>query len=194
MFKADGLITRRWLVRAVTLVAALCLVDRAPAASQVATADEVKAAFLFNFAKFVDWPVDSMPAKVPFVIGVLGNEGLEEALRAIVRGKTINDRELVVKRVSSSEDLTRMHLVFVAASEKGRLPDLLKRLDGWSVLTVSDVDRFCQTGGVIALAMEDNRVRFDVNLDAAEKGRLKVSSKLLALARTVYPSKASGDR
>ncbi len=161
---------------------------------QVASADEVKAAFLFNFLKFVEWPSDAGPSAAPLAIGVLGNDGVEESLRSVTRGKSVAGRQLTVKHLTSGDDVTRVHLLFVGSADRTRMADVLRRVDGFAVLTVSDVERFCQSGGVIALAMEENRVRFDVNLDAAERGRLKVSSKLLSLARTVHSIKASGDR
>ncbi len=172
----------------------MCVTAQSVTFGQVASADEVKAAFLFNFAKFVEWPVDAAPSGTPLVMGVLGNDGVEESLRAVTRGKSIDRHQLSVKRLTNNDEVTRVHLLFLGLSDRARLADVLKRVDGVSVLTVSDVDRFCQSGGVIALAMEDSRVRFDVNLDAAERGRLKLSSKLLSLARTVHSTRTPGDR
>lgn len=191
--KALGL-RRMW--GAATLALAAVAATAVPANPQVATADEVKAAFLFNFVKFVEWPIDAAPSGAPLVVGVLGSDGIEESLRITARGKAINGHALAVKRLSGADDVTSVHLLFVGAREKARLGDLLRRVDGISVLTVSDADRFCQSGGVIGLLMDDNRVRFDINLDAAERGRLKVSSKLLALARVVLSTSkiSSGDR
>jgi hypothetical protein len=180
-----------WLV--LMLGAAICVATLRPSAQPIATADELKAAFIFNFVKFVDWPSEAMPAGTPLVLGVFGSDGIDESLRAYARGKTINGRELTVRRISGGDDLSRLHLLFVGAAEQGRVGDVIKRVDGNNVLTVSDAERFCQSGGVIALAMEQNRVRFDVNLDAAERSRLRVSSKLLALARSVQSSR-TGDR
>lgn len=179
-----------WLL--VVLGTAWC-VATVDSRAQQATADEVKAAFVFNFVKFVEWPADTTPAGAPLVLGVMGSDGIEESLRTFARGKTVNGHELTVRRVNGGDDISRVHLLFVGLQEQNRVTDVVKRVDNNSVLTVSDVERFCQAGGAIALAMEQNRVRFDVNLDAADKARLKVSSKLLALARSVHSSK-TGDR
>jgi len=179
---------------AILLAVSMCVTARAVAFGQMASADEVKAAFLFNFAKFVEWPSDAAPSGTPLVLGVLGNEAVEESLRTVTRGKSIDGHQLSVKRLTNGDDATRVHLLFLGITDRTRMADVLRRVDGISVLTVSDVDRFCQSGGVIALSMEDSRVRFDVNLDAAERGRLKLSSKLLSLARTVHSTRASGDR
>lgn len=175
------------VVLSVVCLAALPIALR----GQTATTDEVKAAFLFNFAKFVEWPAMNDGA---LQIGVLGNDGLGDSLREIVRGKTVNGRPLATRRVNPNDDLSRLHVLFVGASEKARVADVLKRVEGSSVLTVSDVDKFCHQGGVIALTQEGNHVRFDINLDAADRSKLKVSSKLLTLARTVHPVRAAGDR
>ncbi|HET7218468.1 MAG TPA: YfiR family protein [Vicinamibacterales bacterium] len=180
--------------RLALLLAAAVVFLRLPALSaQVATTDEVKAAFLFNFAKFVEWPADASPPG-PLIIGVLGNDSIADSLREFVRGKTIGSRTLFIKRMNGSEDVAGFHLIFVGQAEKNRLPDLMRRVEDAAILTVSDVDRFCDAGGVIALALDRNHVRFDISLDAAERARLKVSSKLLSLARTVYPVKTAGDR
>jgi hypothetical protein len=159
---------------------------------QTATSDEVKAAFLFNFAKFVEWP--AADDQSPLQIGMLGSDNVGDSLREIIRGKTVNGRALAPRRVTAADDLSRLHMLFIGASEKARIGDVLKRVEGSSVLTVSDVDQFCHQGGVIALTLEGNHVRFDINLDAADRSKLRVSSKLLTLARTVHPIRAAGDR
>lgn len=179
------------VARAVMLAAALVGTGSSTARAQVATTDEVKAAFLVNFAKFVEWPEDP-PASALFIIGVLGSDRIADLLREFVRGKAIGSRPLAVRRLSGNEDVAGFHMLFVGQSEKDRLPDLLRRVDGSSILTVSDADGFCDAGGIIALALEDTHVRFDISLEAAERSRLKVSSKLLSLARTVHPVKPAG--
>ena len=182
---------RAWLVLMLGMV--VCVAPMRPMAQQIATADEVKAAFIFNFVKFVEWPSEVMPPGAPLVLGVLGGEGIEESLRSYARGKTVNGRELVVRRVTAGDDNSRLQLLFVGTAEQRRAADVIRRLDGNAVLTVSDVEPLSATGAVIALAMDQNRVRFDINLDAAERNRLRISSKLLALARVVHSSK-TGDR
>jgi hypothetical protein len=173
------------------LVVAFSLVSRpAVLESQTTSTDEVKAAFLFNFAKFVEWPSGASTDSGPLVLGVMGSDRIADALSQTVKDKTAGGRTLTARRVSDSDDLARLHVLFVGVSEKSRLADVMKRVDDSSVLTVSDVDGFCQLGGMIRLMLEKNRVRFEINLEAAEHSGLKVSSKLLTLARTVYPAKA----
>jgi hypothetical protein len=179
--------------RAIALTAALLLALPSGSTSQTLDTDDVKAGFLFNFAKFVEWPADAMNAASPITIGVLGNDGVNDALRTIVKDKHIGGRAIAVRRTASIDDMAGLHVLFVGQGEKARITDVLKRLDGMAILTVSDVDRFCEQGGAIGLVREGNHVRFEVNLDAAERARLKVSSKLLTLARRVQSAKA-GDR
>jgi hypothetical protein len=167
------------------LAIALVMASSAPAAGQAATGADVKAAFLYNFAKFVEWPAGAEPPA--FVIGVLGNDAIADSLTEFVKGKLHQGRPLSVRRLGSKHDLTNVHVLFIGASESASLPELLKRLGSASVLTVSDADRFCVLGGTIQFRTEADRVRFDVNLKAAEAAGLTINSKLLKLAGTVNP-------
>ncbi len=163
---------------------------RLQAAEQIATTDEVKAAFLFNFAKFVEWPADAPGDASPFVIGVIDSNGIGDALRELVRTKSIGNRSISVKRLAADDDLISTQMLFVGQAGRAKVVEVLRRASKAAVLTVSDVDSFCEQGGIIALTLEGNHVRFEVNLDPAERVRLKISSKLLALARKVHPSSA----
>jgi hypothetical protein len=175
------------------LAALLLLVRPLELSSQTANTDDVKAAFLFNFAKFVEWPSDATSGTTTLSLGVVGNDAISDALRTMTRDKIVGGKGVSVRRAAPGEDLASFNLLFIGQSEKARLGDVLKRLEGTAVLTVSDADRFCEQGGVIALVIVDNHVRFDVSLEAAERSRLRVSSKLLNLARRVFGSK-QGDR
>jgi hypothetical protein len=179
--------------RAVVLAVLCLLVHPLIARSQTATTDEVKAGFLVNFFKFIEWP-PAQGGDGPLQIGVLGNDNVSDSLREFIRGKTINGRSLASRRVAAGDDLSHLHMLFIGGAEQARIADVMKRVEGSSVLTVSDVDRFCQQGGMIAFTLEHHHVRFEINLDAADRSGLKVSSKLLTLARTVHQAKAAGDR
>ena len=154
-----------------------------PALAQAADEYHVKALFLYNFAKFVDWPPNMQAG--PICIGVLGDGPVEEALGETVQGKTANGRSFVVKRLRHDEDGEGCHIIFVSDSEKKRLRLILDSLRGCKVLTVGEVEGFAANGGVINLEIVDNKVRFEVNIDAAERAGLKLSSKLLSLAKIV---------
>ena len=187
---------RRRVWRAVAIAVVVCLALPRVLESQTANTVEVKAAFLYNFAKFVEWPSDATGGTTTITVGVLGSDPMAEALRTIVRDKTVGGRGFAVRKPASLDDLAGLHVLFIGDGDTRRLPDILKRLEGTTVLTVSDIDRFCQMGGTIELVVVNSHVRFDVRLDTAQRSRLRVSSKLLNLARTVHGANApkQGDR
>jgi YfiR/HmsC-like len=144
---------------------------------------QVKAAYLYNFAKFVDWPATSADAGKPFVIGVLGRDPFGRVLDETVEGKTVRGRAVAVRRVASPAEARECDEIFIG--EIRHLPEILQALRGRSVLIVGETVDFVLEGGMIGLVKEDNKVRFEVNTTAAEKARLRVSSQLLRLARRV---------
>jgi hypothetical protein len=147
---------------------------------------KVKAAYLFNFLKFVEYPPESFADSLaPIVIGVVGEDPFGSALPQIVIGKTVQGRDLVIHVYRAGEDLRGAHILFIGASERKRLPAILSSLRGSSVLTVSDAAGFLDAGGMIQFVNEEERVRFAINADAAARVKLKISSKLLSLARPV---------
>ena len=149
---------------------------------------------MFNFLKFVQWPEDAFQdALAPIVIGVVGDDPFGEALPQVVVGKTVQGRDLVIRKYRVGEDLRGSHILFIGASEKKRLPHLLASLQGTSVLTVAEMDHFIESGGMIQFLMEDGRVRFAIDIGAAGRARLKFSSKLLSIARTVTSIERGGN-
>jgi hypothetical protein len=147
---------------------------------------EVKAAFLFNFAKFVEWPEGSFKnSEAPLIISILGKDPFAGALDAI-KEKTINGRGIVIKRAPSLEQLERSHILFVCKSERDNLPKILDIAQKWNALTVGDMKGFAGSGGMINLVKTDEKIRFEINLSATEKANLKVSSKLLKLGSIVH--------
>ena len=151
--------------------------------AQTAGEYEVKAAFLYKFASFVEWPGETTHS--PLCIAVVGRDPFGTALDEVVKGKSINGRSFLVKRFKSGEDVTGCSIVFISASEKGRGRSILDRLPGTGVLTVSDIPGFCQGGGMIEFELLDQKVHFAINPDAGDRARLKLSSKLLCVARIV---------
>jgi hypothetical protein len=149
---------------------------------------EVKAAFLFNFAQFVQWPAAAFPqASTPISIGVLGEDPFGAVLDQVVQNEAINNRKLIIKRSRQVEDLKTCHLIFICKSEKGRLAQILASLDAESVLTVGETEQFARRGGIINFFFEGKKVRFEINADAARRKGLKISSQLLSLSRIVGP-------
>jgi len=145
---------------------------------------QVKAAFLYNFVKFVDWPAEAFSdASSPLVIGIIGEDPFGGALDQAINGKSIGGRPLVVRRLKWGQDLHSCHILYISPSERKRVPQIIQSLKGASVLTVGDMEQFNQQGGIINFILEANRVRFEINSRAADQARLRISSKLLALAK-----------
>jgi hypothetical protein len=168
------------------LVLALCFTDRAfteSAGAQDVSEYQVKAAFLYNFAKFVEWPGAAEPSPDGFfVIGILGKDPFGSTLDLLVKTKTVMGRHIEVKRFTRVEDVHGCQMVFISASEARKLPATIKALNGMSVLTVSEVPQFLEAGGMLNLILAGNRVAFEANPRAAEREGFRLSSKLLQLA------------
>lgn len=160
----------------------------ASAQGSVPSEYQVKSAFLYNFTKFVEWPAGAFPgASSPFIIGVVGNETFEGALEKMQQGKSVNGRDLVVKRFKQVTDIGSCQVLFVSDSEKDKMAKILERLGKGNTLTVGDNGQFIQRGGMINFVIENKEVHFEINPDAAERAGLKISSRLLGLAKVVRP-------
>ena len=145
---------------------------------------QMKAAFLYNFAKFVEWPPAVLPVGAPLVIGVLGNDPFDGALDKTILNKNIEGHPLAVRRIQSLEEAKTCHVLFISSSEKKRWPEISQALAESSVLTVSENwDHFTESGGMIYFFMDDRRVCFDINVEAARRASLKISSKLMLLRK-----------
>jgi hypothetical protein len=143
----------------------------------------IKAAFLYNFAKFTEWPAGSFPdSGAPLDICVFGEDPFGNALESIA-GKTIRGRKVAVHRVASIEAGAACHLLFISESEATRLARILESLRGRPVLTIADMPEFARSGGIINLKTNrKEKVRFEINVTIAKRAGLKFSSKLLSLA------------
>jgi len=148
---------------------------------------QLKAVFLFNFAKFIDWPPGSLTSpQSPFAICILGQDPFGNALDDILQGKMIRDQPLAVQRLKDQAEARRCQIVFVSSSESARLAEILKSLRGANTLIVGETNGFAASGGTIEFTLEDNRLRFTINTDAADRAGLKFSAKLLSLAKIVH--------
>lgn len=156
---------------------------------------QVKAAFLLNFAKFIDWsPGTFANPQSPLVVCVLGQDPFGNILDDTLQGKAIGDRPFIVRRLKDKIDARHCQMVFVSSSESPHLPEILESLRGANVVVVGEANGFATSGGMIEFTIEDNHVRFSINTDAANRSGLKFSSKLLALARIVHDgSPAKGE-
>jgi hypothetical protein len=155
------------------------------ATAQSASEYQVKAAFLFNFAKFVEWPADAfINADAPLQICVLGQDPFGEDFEAI-RNKTVNGHRLEVVHPSGVPQAKACQIIFVASSEKERVREIVHSLRGASILTVGDTLGFASKGGMINFVLEEDRVRFEINLKASERAHLKLSARLLTVAKLI---------
>jgi hypothetical protein len=180
------------LVLAALLSSACTPVDRAQA--NPPGEYQLKAAFLFNFAKFIDWPPTGFSSpQSPFVICILGPDPFGSVMDEVFRDKTIDNRPVAIERFKNIAQFKQCQMLFVGQSESTHLADIIQHLHGACVLLVGESDGFAAGGGTIQFAIEGNRVRFLINTDSAERAGLKVSSKLLSLARVVHDS-AKNDR
>ena len=161
----------------------------ATAADDARTLEErVKAAYLYRFAEYVEWPQSAFARRdTPVTIGVLGSESLADELAQAVVGRTINDRPVTVKRLKTGEPLTGVHVLFIGRSESARLSQLAQGAQPHSILTVTESDGALAQGSVINFIVADRRVRFEISLASAEKSKLRLSSRLLAVAQQVRP-------
>ncbi len=157
-------------------------------AGQASTSSEyqVKAAFLFHFAQFVDWPPEAFKdADDPLTYCTIGEDPFGGALDQSLRGKTVGGRQLRIQHFKQPQEIRGCHILFIAAGEQRRLGAAMASVSGHPVLTVGESDHFVREGGIIGFCLQDNKIRFEINLEAAEKANLKISAKLLALAKTV---------
>jgi hypothetical protein len=143
---------------------------------------QVKAAFLYNFIKFVEWPANPGKPGNPIALCVLGKDPFEGELERVVGGKTVDGRPLTVRRIGDASGAQSCQVLFVSASEAGRASEIVKKIAGWSVLTIGDTDELWEQGVMINLLMDGQKVRFRINQGAAERASLKISSKLLQLS------------
>jgi hypothetical protein len=174
---------RREAQRALRTAAAVAWV--AVAAAQAPTITAVKAAFLYNFANFAEWPADSLSPGQRLSLCVIGDNGIADALNQTIKGHTVKGHELTVAVLKADGSLRACHLLYASGLDMNRIAQLMQALKGASVLTVSDSDKFAESGGIAQLILENDRMHFAINAAAADRARIRLSSKLLNLARMV---------
>jgi hypothetical protein len=159
-----------------------------PVQAQISSAEEykLKLAFLYNFAKFVDWPADSFPSpQAELNICVVGRDPFDNDLEQQVSERSVNGHRYATHRVRPSDDLNACHIIFLPASSDNSLPVVLRQLEGSPAITVGESAGFASRGGTVNFVMEGTRLRFEVNLSASQRARSRISSRLLSLARIV---------
>lgn len=165
-----------------TALVLLCTVMVSPIFAQKASEYQVKAAFLFNFSKFLEWSPEAMGEDdEPFVVGVIGTDPFGNYLDDIIAGEKMMAHPMTVKRFKSAEEIDRCHILFI--NMRGKTSEVLNALKGKSILTVSDDNDFSRTGGIIRFYTENETIHLEINIQAAKAANLNVSSKLLRIAK-----------
>jgi hypothetical protein len=173
-----------------TILVALALAGVvAEVGGQRDTEPDLKAGFLFNFMKFVEWPADVLPADRPIHACVIGSPKVADALARGVMGRAANGHTVTVSSISPAESLRPCHLLYVEGIDEGEADRIVARAAGVAVFTVSDFEHFAVRGGVANFYVAKDRLRFAINVDAARRARLQISSKMLAIARLVTEEK-----
>ena len=150
---------------------------------------QIKAAYLYNFAKYVEWPAEFAPVaennEPVFVIGVVGKSPFEGALREVAREKKVGEKRIVVHSVQGKEDVGACHILyFPADTQPGLVRAILSQVKSTPTLTVGEMEGFLESGGILNFFVEENKIRFAIDPDVAAKSQMKISSKLLNIART----------
>ena len=179
-----------------TMVIASALVAATSLLAQQAKPSEyqVKAAYLYNFGRFVKWPAGLAAGKGDsFPVCVLGRDPFGPILDATLAGEALEGKPVVIRRIAKPQDATDCRILFVSLTEENHLKEILAAIDQAGVLTVSDIPGFSRRGGIIQFLAEGDRVRFEINLASAESAKLVMSSELLKVAAAVRRNARSGD-
>ena len=164
---------------------AILLLTQMPAAAQEVTEAVLKAAFIYNFAKFTEWPADVMPAGKPLLFCVLGDAAIGEALVRTVKGRALAGHIMEVSQSAPDGPLRRgCHILYLSGATASQAATLVAGLRDAPVLTISDVEEFTQLGGIAQFYFDHGQLRFNVHVESAKRARLQISSRLLGLART----------
>jgi hypothetical protein len=185
--------SRRWLV-AIAIASAFVLLPALGAQSSKPTDYDVKAVYLYNFGRFVEWPSNVTASRSDsFTICILGQDPFGAALDITFAGETIGGKSVAARRIATPQESGNCQILFVSAAEEARLLKIIETLDKEAILTVSDMPQFSQRGGMIQFVLEGKKVRFEVNLTAVRHAGLTLSSELLKVATTVRRPPSSGD-
>jgi hypothetical protein len=156
---------------------------------------QVKAAFLYNFTKFVEWPENAFKdAGSPMVVGLLGKDPFGPMIDRMLSGNTVQDRPIILKRIQNPDDAKDCHVLFISRSEAVHMAEIAAALHNSPVLTVGDREDFVSLGAIIGFLKEQNKIKFSINQVAAEAAGLKISSQILKLAKAVEGGAVQGDK
>jgi hypothetical protein len=176
------------LTATVVFLPILAPTSQAQTAGAAASERSVKAAFLYKFTEYVDWPTAPDPSDDAFTIGVLGSGAFADELLRMTEDRRVDQRFIAVRRLSPNDAVDDLQVLFIAADHRGKLGELLARTQGRPILTVTESEGALADGSIINFTVMGDRVRFEVSLDAAEASQLKLNSRLLAVAQTIHQS------
>jgi len=202
---------RKTVIKNILLAGLFLLPVLQPARAEDTASPEyqIKAAFLYNFLKFVEWPETKVKdPNEPIVVGIIGQDLFKDAFDS-TKNRTIEGRKVIINKFKGIEelqkedskksfnqhpqieDIRKSHMIFICPSEKIYISEILKSIEGHSILTVADTPGFLEAGGIINLLMEENKVRFEINIAAAKKAKIQIRSQLLRLAKKVVKQETS---
>ena len=182
---------RRWGGCIVLLTVILLLVGPTVRTQQVTEAS-LKAAFLFNFARFTEWPPEVLPANAQLTFCVVNDGAVGDALVRTVKGRSLAGRGINVLQVQPDRPLRPCHLLYITSASEAQVAAIVKSVGGAAVLTVSEFDDFARKGGILQVFVENGKIKFRINLGLARRVGLQLSSKLLGLADEVFEQPAGG--
>lgn len=184
-------VPRQLARRGVALGLAIVVANSMAWGTDIQALDEyqVKAAFIYNFAKFVQWPAEAFQSPTePIAICVLGQDPFGRSLQDTVAGRVIDRRSLIVRNVSGVKQAAGCHVLFVSSVENKRSSSTLADVKPLGILTIGESDVASADGPIITFKLAGGKVRFDINVEAAERQKLRISSRLLSLAHIVEPA------
>jgi hypothetical protein len=183
-----------WLQCAIAALVGLLFAGSSALGQQRPSEHQVEAAYLYNFGRFVEWPAKgATPQNSSFTICVLGKDPFGQALETTLAGETIGNQRVTARRIASPQMSADCQILFISSSEANRLNKIIEALDKAAILTVSDIPQFSQHRGMIQFVLEENRIRFEVNLTATQHAGLTLSSELLKVATVVRENPQPGD-
>lgn len=193
MIKAINILAKRTATAWLWLLVAILVagVHVAPVLAEPAVPEyKLKAVFLFRFTDYVMWPPKAFEhSERPFVIGIIGTDPFGDFIDETVRGETVKGHAVQVRRFKSLDEITTCNMLFVGTSAAGRVPEILQKVKGRPILTVSDLPDFANSGGMIRFTKSGSRVGFRINVNAAKEAGLSISAKLLQMAQIVSTTK-----
>ena len=176
----------RWkLMPGLLLSVSLGVAPATASGAETPSAGQVKAAMVYSIAKFVDWPADTFAdANAPFTICVMGKGPLVAGIESL-KGQNVKNRKVLIRQVTKTEEAEGCQILLIGDSARRQVPEMMNRLGKQSTMTISDLPNFAENGGVVGFVEDEGKVRFEINLGAAQHSRIHISAQLLRLAKKI---------